>query len=84
MYPTLENNDFVVIDESIKKVSFDKEEIYVILIDGELLIKRLKIETNGNIKIISDNKNYSTIIYNQNDTQIVMKIIGKKILTIQR
>ena len=60
MSPTLNDNDLVVID---KNFSLSLNGIYVIKdnING-LRVKRLDKDKDGNLKVISDNKNYETQI----------------------
>lgn len=76
MTPTLNNNDYVIIS---KKFSLSLNGIYVIKdnING-LRVKRLDKDKNGNLKVISDNKNYETQTYSiaemQNET---ISILGK-------
>lgn len=81
MEPTIKDGSFVLIDTS-KNSPVDG--IYAILINDEILIKRLQFNIDGTIKIISDNKNYEAICYNPKEQEdIYFKILGKKILTIQ-
>ncbi len=81
MFPTLHDGDFVVIDET---KAYGVDGIYAINLHNQILIKRLKFKLNGTIQIISDNKDYEMEVYNPNETQIPLHIIGLKTLTIQR
>ncbi len=81
MFPTLNDGDFVVIDEA---KSHGVDGIYAINLHNQILIKRLKFKLDGTIQIISDNKDYEMEIYNPKETQIPLHIIGLKTLTIQR
>lgn len=81
MYPTIKDGDYVIIDET---KAYGVDGIYAINLHNQLLIKRLKFRLNGTIAIISDNKDYETEIYNPNESQIRLTIIGLRILTIQR
>lgn len=81
MFPTLNDGDFVVIDEA---KSHGVDGIYAINLHNQILIKRLKFKLDGTIQIISDNKEYEMEIYNPKETQIPLHIIGLKTLTIQR
>lgn len=81
MFPTLNDGDFVVIDEA---KSYGVDGIYAINLHNQILIKRLKFKLDGTIQIISDNKDYEMEIYNPKETQIPLHIIGLKTLTIQR
>lgn len=76
MSPTLNDNDLVVID---KNFSLSLNGIYVIKdnING-LRVKRLDKDKDGNLKVISDNKNYETQIYSVAEMQDnTITILGK-------
>ncbi len=81
MFPTLNDGDFVLIDET---KAYGVDGIYAINLHNQILIKRLKFRLDGSIQIISDNKEYEMEVYNPNETQIPLHIIGLKTLTIQR
>jgi len=81
MEPLLHDGAYVVIDET----KTDRVNgIYAIHLDGQLLIKRLQFMMDGRIKIISDNPQYETEIYDPSDSQLSLTIIGRKVLTVQR
>ena len=76
MAPTLNDNDLVVID---KNFSLSLNGVYVIKdnING-LRVKRLDKDKDGNLKVISDNKNYETQIYTIEEMQDeTITILGK-------
>lgn len=81
MSPTLNDNDLVVID---KNFSVSLNGVYVIKdnING-LRVKRLDKDKDGNLKVISDNKNYETQIYTveemQDETIIILGKVTAKI-----
>lgn len=81
MSPTLNDNDLVVIDRNF---SLSLNGIYVIKdnING-LRVKRLDKDKDGNLKVISDNKNYETQIYSvaemQDNTIIILGKVTAKI-----
>ncbi len=81
MEPTLSNGDYVLIDKS-KNHGIDG--IYAINLHNQIFIKRLQFNLDSTISIISDNSRYTTKIYDPDDTQIPLHIIGMKILSIQR
>ena len=56
MEPDLEDGDLVIVDTS--KTSFVADAIYVILVDGALVIKRVSKRMDGNIEIRSSNEKY--------------------------
>ena len=76
MTPTLNDNDLVVIDRNF---SLSLNGIYVIKdnING-LRVKRLDKDKDGNLKVISDNKNYETQVYSVAEMQDeIIIILGK-------
>ena len=81
MTPTLNDNDLVVIDRNF---SLSLNGIYVIKdnING-LRVKRLDKDKDGNLKVISDNKNYETQVYSvaemQDETIIILGKVAAKI-----
>ena len=70
-----------MIDES-KNDAIDG--IYAILLDDKVFIKRLQFNLDGTITIISDNGKYQDKIYNPKENQLYFKVLGKKMLTIQK
>lgn len=81
MEPTLIDGDHILIDES-KTNKIDG--IYAVQWDGQILVKRLEFNLDDTINIISDNKRYTSKTYDPKDTQIPFRIIGMKVLSIQR
>ena len=78
---TLNDNDLVVID---KNFSLSLNGVYVIKDDiNGLRVKRLDKDKDGNLKVISDNKNYETQIYTveemQDETIIILGKVTAKI-----
>ena len=76
MSPTLNDNDLVI---KKKNFSLSLNGIYVIKdnING-LRVKRLDKDKDGNLKVISDNKNYETQIYSVAEMQDnTITILGK-------
>ena len=80
MEPTLLNGSHIVIDIS-KKGGIDG--VYALLLQDEVLVKRLQFNLDQTIDIISDNPAYKIQKYNPIETQVELKILGMKILTIQ-
>jgi phage repressor protein C with HTH and peptisase S24 domain len=56
MKPTLRSGDTILLDRSITKP--DREGVYMLLMDGVLLVKRLQALPGGIIKVVSDNPAY--------------------------
>lgn len=80
MSPRINPGDYVIID---KMGHFDHDGVYVMQFDSMLLVKRLQVTTKG-IKIISDNRSYAEDLYDPEDDQRLMNIVGKVILVINR
>ena len=74
MEPSLYDGDIVFVDKT--KTDYNKSGIYVILFENALFVKRLNQIDNGNIEIISDNKEYPKIIAHKNDIEVLGKIIA--------
>ncbi|WP_320034832.1 S24 family peptidase [Halarcobacter sp.] len=81
MEPTLRHGDYVLIDENI---TFGTNGIYAIQYGGQILIKRLQFKIDGSILIISDNQKYEKEIFNPQENQLPFKVMGIKVLSIQR
>ncbi len=81
MEPTLRDGDYVLIDENI---NFGTNGIYAIQYGGQILIKRLQFKMDGTIIIISDNDKYDKEVFNPKENQLPFKVLGIKILSIQK
>lgn len=81
MNPTLRYGDCIVIDK--KQHQIKDNGIYVINVDGELMVKRLQKKMNGDVLIISDNKFYTTESISVNSQQILC-VVGRVVLKIER
>ncbi len=81
MQPTIMDDAHVVIDESQRE---QVDAIYAICLGGQVMVKRLQFNhLNGTVAIRSDNPNYEEQIYNPKESQVPLKILGKKVLVIQ-
>ncbi len=76
MYPTFSDGDLLFVDQSID--FYDNEGVYVITTPGGVKVKRLQVLSNGDLKIISDNKTlYESEILSKdgiNDIKICAKV----------
>lgn len=81
MEPTLNDGDYVLIDENI---NFGTNGIYAIQYGGQILIKRLQFKMDGTILIISDNNKYEKETFNPNENQLPFQVLGIRVLSIQR
>ncbi len=80
MAPRINDGDYVIVD---KTGFFDYDGIYVLQIDGMLLVKRLQVTTKG-LKIISDNRRFDEDFYDPDNDQRSVSIFGKVILVINQ
>ena len=76
MCPTLNSKDSVLIDTSDTRPS--DGEIYAALWDGNLLIKRLRVTSNG-MSLTSDNPDYSPIEISQDSDYERLVMLGRKV-----
>jgi phage repressor protein C with HTH and peptisase S24 domain len=58
MTPTINDADLLLLD--MRKFSTRTEGVYVIQLQGSLLVKRLRYKVNGAVDVISDNVRYGT------------------------
>lgn len=79
MYPTIQDQDLILIDRSIDNLS--KEGIYTFRQADNLQIKRLQIIENNNIRVNSDNKFYGSYTTTLKDIEIIGIVVwyGRKI-----
>ncbi|NRA88115.1 MAG: helix-turn-helix transcriptional regulator [Rhizobiales bacterium] len=56
MDPTIRNGDTLLIDTSIKEIR--DNGIYIVVVNGMTMVKRVHIKLNRSITLISDNLNY--------------------------
>lgn len=74
MEPTLANGDVILIDMSID--GFDDNAVYVLRLNGTLLVKRVKRNFDGSVLVSSDNAMYppDTIKFDVIDT---LNVVGR-------
>ncbi len=58
MEPTIRSGDTLLVDNSIDRIR--DEGIYVLVVNGLTLVKRLMMKTNGDLKLSSDNPQYDS------------------------
>lgn len=56
MEPTLSAGDDLIVDTSVRRIR--AEALYVLILDGEVVVKRAQRRVNGSILITSDNERY--------------------------
>ncbi len=74
MEPTINDHNTIVIDTSQRTIKDGR--IYVINVDGNVLVKRIQIRTDGYLLIKSDNPHYDTEMLAPSELQR-LRIIGK-------
>jgi phage repressor protein C with HTH and peptisase S24 domain len=82
MDPTIKEDALIMVDKNTHK---NTNGIYVLRFNGELLVKRLQFTMSNTIKVISDNKAYSTEEINPEQlTGTDLEIIGRVVWSRQR
>lgn len=75
MEPTLHAHDVVLVDRSIKELAGDG--IYVMVMDGRLLIKRLQSLPGKKISVTADNPAYKPFIIDDNLDSPDLYLVGR-------
>ena len=78
MIPLLLPDSWVIFEESDV---WRGDGLYVLNYDNELMVKLLQKLPNGNLEIISANKDYKSFVI-ERDTQSVVRIVGKVLRSI--
>lgn len=81
MEPSLRSGDVMLVDMRRKKAAGHK--IYVIRRDGELLAKRLQVQHDRSVLIISDNKVWETEVIPPSDSDTI-DIVGEVVWVCRR
>jgi phage repressor protein C with HTH and peptisase S24 domain len=74
MEPTLSDRAIVFIDKS--KTDIKKGGIFAIVSESGVFIKRLNQKINGQIEIISDNKDYPVSVASSTDFVVIGKAVS--------
>ena len=74
MSPTIEDNSIIVLDRS--KSTLQKSAIYVVRTIQGLFVKRLILNSKGNIDLLSDNPEYPIISMLPEEITIMGEVIG--------
>lgn len=74
MEPTLNDGDIVFFDRS--SVNPNRTGIYIVATPVGLFIKRLQLQSNGMVALVSDNGSYSAELVNSEDVEILGKVVG--------
>lgn len=76
MEPTIFDGDLVMVVQDVDERIVDLGGIFVFGLDGRLLIKRLQVLNNGDLRIISDNRSYEPETIPQSDLEHRVEIYG--------
>ena len=74
MEPTLNDDNIIFLDKT--KNDCSRDGIYAFTTIHGLFVKRIQKRVDGNLDIISDNKDYPSQILNNSDIKIVGKVIS--------
>lgn len=74
MEPTLNSDNIIFVDKTKNDVA--RDGIYAFTTNHGLFVKRIQRRVDGNLDIISDNKDYPSQILNKNEIKILGKVIS--------
>lgn len=67
MWPTIQDGDLLMIVQDVEWRIVERGGIFVFTLDDRLLLKRLQVLDNGDLRIISDNKVYEPMTVLRSD-----------------
>ena len=77
MEPTLQAGDMIMINQSMQDIR--SGSVYLIRLEGELMVKRLENRPGGLLLIRSDNPSYETIPVQKDNESIDFAIFGRMV-----
>jgi phage repressor protein C with HTH and peptisase S24 domain len=81
MADTIEDGNILLVDTS--RTDYHNGGIYVLTINNDWFVKRLRLKINGDLEIISDNTKYEPEILKPN-TDIEINVVGRVIKNLSR
>ncbi len=75
MEPTLCSGDVVFVNRDHRNAH--KAGIYIVSTPAGLFIKRLHLQANGMVALVSDNESYAPEVVSAVDVEVVGKVVGK-------
>ena len=75
MEPTLYSGDVVFVNKEYRNAH--KSGIYIVSTPAGLFIKRLHLQANGMVALLSDNESYAPEMVNAHDVEVIGKVVGK-------
>lgn len=76
MEPYLFNGDLIMIDTHVSKIESDA--IYVLQVDGALLVKRIQKKMDGTVIVKSDNEHYEPEVF-RGDSVDRIRVVGRMV-----
>ena len=74
MEPTISSDDILLVDRSINEIVYDS--IYVVLINGELYVKRFQKTPSRTLLMISDNQKYKSFeLKLEDDIRVLGRVV---------
>jgi repressor LexA len=73
MAPTLEDGDEILVDRDQNRLGA-KGAIYVVRVDGTLMVKRLRSAVGG-VELVSDNPDYPPVLRRAGEVEIVGRVV---------
>lgn len=74
MEPTLNSDNIIFIDKT--KTDFSRDGIYAFTTNHGLFVKRIQRRVDGQLDVISDNKDYPTQVLKKDDLSILGKVVS--------
>ena len=75
MEPTLYSGGVVFVNKEYRNAH--KAGIYIVSTPAGLFIKRLHLQANGMVALLSDNESYAPEMVNAHDVEVIGKVVGK-------
>ncbi len=75
MEPTLYSGDVVFVNKEYRNAH--KAGIYIVSTPAGLFIKRLHLQANGMVALLSDNESYAPEMVSAHDVDVIGKVVGK-------
>lgn len=75
MEPTLYSGDVVFVNKEYRNAH--KAGIYIVSTPAGLFIKRLHLQANGMVALLSDNESYAPEMVRSEDVEVIGKVVGK-------
>lgn len=81
MEPYLADGDLILVDTSVTRI--ENNAVYVIHVDGSLLVKRIQKKIDGTVIVKSDNEHYEPEVFRGEATEL-LRVVGKMVRRLVR